>query len=162
MTRQAAEDVLSQTGVKTRLLLVANDCTDVSLREAEKWVGEYNRSWDLQVPRILLWNHRPALPALGATWNAALEFCFAAGVQDVLVPNNDCRIHPMTLHLLQTAMAEEVWSDRPRPLFISAVNAGSIPEPYAWDLTSRGGPDYSCFLISKECFEKYPFDPELT
>src|SRR5258706_15854597 len=105
MTRQAAEDVLSQSGVKTRLLLVANDCTDESLKEAELWVQQYNRSWDLQVPRILLWNHRPALPALGATWNAALQFCFAAGAREVLVVNNDTRLVPPTLTLLQEAMA---------------------------------------------------------
>lgn len=160
MTQNAAIDVLSQQMVKTRLLLVANDCTDESLREAEAWVGEYSRSWDLKEPRVLLWNHRPALPALGGTWNEALRFCFAAGASEVLVQNNDTHLHPQTLLLLLTSMGGE--DGKPQPFFVSAVNAGGIPEPYDFDLHMKGGPDYSCFLISKECFEKYPFDPELT
>lgn len=156
MTQNAAIDVLSQQMVKTRLLLVANDCTDESLREAEAWVGEYSRSWDLKEPRVLLWNHRPALPALGGTWNEALRFCFTAGAKEVLVANNDVRLHPRTVGYLLEALI------RGTQLFISAVNAGGIPEPYDFDLHMKGGPDYSCFLISRECFEKYPFDPELT
>ncbi len=75
----------------------------------------------------------------------------------MLVPNNDVRLHPQTLRLLLQAI-----HNYGNALFVSAVNAGRATEPYEWDLASRGGPDYSCFLISKECFEKYPFDPELT
>jgi hypothetical protein len=148
MTLDAANDVLDQEGVNTRLLLVANDCTDETLRIMEG----YCRGSE----RVLLWNHRPALPALGATWNRALEFCWESGASEVLVANNDLKLAPKTYSLLLEAMRAE------NALFVSAVNSGGIPDPYVWDLKAKGGPDFSCFLISNECHQRYPFDSELT
>ncbi len=170
-THQAAEDVLAQEGTgDVHLLLVANDCKDEELKKAEKWRG-------VQGGRVLLWNHRPALPALGSTWNTALQFCWQAGVEEALVVNNDVRLHEHTLLTLWEVMQNE------RALFVSAVgvreeqfdpgikrmgwwSAPPVEENTAglnWlDAAPRGGPDYSCFLISKECHEQFPFDPELT
>ena len=171
-TFQAAEDVLGQEGVgDVRLLLVANDCTSEELQKAEDWVATKSGS-------VLLWNHRPALPALGSTWNTALKFCWEAGVEEALVVNNDVRLHRGTHAALKSAL----WHCS--ALFVSAVGVteeqfdpgtnhelmfNEMPhpdpdpaEPQTRVGMPRGGPDYSCFLISKECHEQFPFDPELT
>jgi len=150
MTMQAANDVLDQS-VETRVLLIANDCTDETVRQMETFCKGSDR--------VLLWNHRPALPALGATWNEGLRFCFGAGAEEVLVVNNDVRLHPRTVHLLGAAL---LGGGEEPPFFVSAVNAGGIADPYEWDLSMKGGPDFSCFMVTREFFEKYPFDPELT
>jgi hypothetical protein len=150
-TRQAAEDCLTQEGVEPRLLLIANDCSDRDIVEANRWVlGRRGKA--------LIWNHRPALPALGSTWNVALRNCWEAGASEALVVNNDVRLHPQTLSLLSRYRGVK------DALFVSAVGVTEDQWPTdteKWSGT-RGGPDYSCFLISKECHERFPFDPELT
>jgi hypothetical protein len=148
MTLDCANDLLAQTS-PTRLLLMNNGGSDETRKSAEKFATANH-------PRVLLWSHDPQLPSLGASWNRALDFVWQTGGESALVPNNDVRLNPRTLELLLQGMAES------QGLFVSAVNTGSLPEPYEFSLTERGGPDFSCFLISKECHQKYRFDDNLT
>lgn len=154
MTIEACGDLLAQT-LPTRVLIISNGSADPEHAKLEEFAAQNH-------PRVLLWNHNPALPTLDATWNRALEAVWATGADHCLVPNNDVRLHPATY----ACLLEELDKGN---LFVSAVNAGdlfdgALPEvEYRANIgENHGGPDFSCFLISKEGHQKYPFDPSLT
>jgi hypothetical protein len=149
LTVTAARDLLGQVDVQTRVLLISNGSSDESR-------GKFEAFAEACHPRVLLWSHDPPLPSLSWTWNRALQFVWEAGGAEALVANNDIRLHPETYSLLLEAQKKH------GALLTSAVNTGEMPEPYKFDLDSRGGPDFSCFLISRECHLKYGFDPNLT
>lgn len=160
-TLQAAVDVLAQTS-PCRLLLVDNGSGQADRAAADAWL-QSRGSWVDH--RALIWHHDPPLPTLDATWNRALEAAWEAGAERALVVNNDVRLPRTTLEHLLRAM------DETHALFVSAVNVGEPPGAVAtWmqddyefpSMSSRGGPDYSCFLISKECHQRFPFDPKFT
>lgn len=159
LTQQALRDLLDQEGAgEVRVLGVASSPTESVKRECQKWMEKE--------PRLLFFFFEPALLSLSAGWNCALRFVWAAGGTEALVCNNDVRLHPRTLIALQAARRTS------GALFVSAV--GVTPEQYndAWTgpvpvddccfAEQRGGPDFSCYLISKECHEKYPFDEGFT
>jgi hypothetical protein len=159
LTEAAIADVLAQS-VPTRLLLINQGVDDAFRRRLEQIAEEYPE-------RVYLWSHQPSLPSLAATWNRALQFVWEVGGTEALVVNNDVRLHPVTYGALRLNLR-----DRSDALFISAL--GVTGEQYeAWSKDAlwtelsvpphgKGGPDFSCFLISKEGHEKYPFDEHLT
>lgn len=159
LTEAAIADVLAQS-VPTRLLLI-NQGVDAAFRERLELIAEQESD------RILLWSHVPPLPSLAATWNRALQFVWAVGGTEALVVNNDVRLHPKTVEILRAYLGH---CDC---LFITAVGVtgeqfaaydGSEPGLTPFDASEwarplhTGGPDFSCFLISKAGHEKYPFD----
>lgn len=174
-TKQAIQDLLAQQlpDAVTRILLVDNGSSHDTRRALELL--------QLEVPdhRLLCWWHDfplggPPFGTLDATWNRALEFCWAAGAKEALVVNNDVRLHPNTYACLRTAM------QKVDALFVSAVGVteeqfalacqeGSEPggayDPTSWRnalAVGGGGPDFSCFLISKECHARFQFDPQFS
>jgi hypothetical protein len=157
ITTQAIDDLLAQEGVRVRVLGISNGSGGDTRKELEARQREH--SWG---DRVFFWWHHPPLPTLDASWNAGLEFVWAAGGERALVVNNDVRLHKVTAGLLLKA-SEVPDADGKLPLFVSAVGVRpALPEPYAFDLFMKGGPDFSCFVISKECHEKYPFDENFT
>jgi hypothetical protein len=160
MTEAAIADCLAQS-VPVRVLVV-NQAVDNDFRDRlERITEEYP-------DRVFLWSHEPTLPSLAATWNCALKFVWAAGGTEALVVNNDVRLHPWTVQQLSRARYYA------EGLFVSAV--GVTPEQFAAapiplsdgldaeyftekgpDL-KKGGPDFSCFLISQECHRRFRFD----
>lgn len=152
-TEAAINDVLAQTS-PTRLLIV-NQGIETEFRERLERIAE-------QYPdRVFVWSHVPSLPSLAATWNRALHLVWETGGTEALVVNNDVRLHKYTYYLLSW------YRQRTDALFVTAVGVTAEqfnPDlDYAYEendksLHSRGGPDFSCFLISKEGHEKYPFD----
>lgn len=160
MTRQAICDCLDQTGVDPHVLVV--------LQGADREIRETLEGWAEREPRLLVWSHDPPLPSLSATWNRALRFVWEAGGEEALVVNNDVRLHPETLWHLSDICR------RHTALFVSAVGVreaqfnaflalrGREVGEAVWDVPgeclTRGGPDFSCFLISQGCHWKYPFD----
>jgi len=77
------------------------------------------------------------------------------------VINNDVRLHAQTMDTLRVARAVT------KALFVSAVGVTAeqfdpnAPVPIsvaARTFAARGGPDFSCFLISKTGHERFPFD----
>lgn len=170
MTRLAVEDVLAQTVPSPLLLLLDNG----SQPEGRALGDELMLA---QAPSpILTWHHDPPLPALAAVWNRALQFCWDAGASHALVVNNDVRLAPWTYALLLEVLEKTgAW-------FVTAV--GVQPEQYTryleggYDLArqalgevtesrkdgvrpegySYGGPDFSCYLITKECHRWFQFD----
>ena len=148
-TRKTISDLLAQSE-KPRVLLLAQG-VDWNFRgQIESWAEEDKR--------ILPWFHDPPLPSLSASWNRALRFCWALGEGVALVCNNDIELREDTLLWLSMTMQEE------EALFVSAVGVDQVgwgdrlvevlEEPSAM----KGGPDFSCFLISQECHTKFPFD----
>lgn len=157
-TRQVVDDLLAQAGpFLPRVLLLDNG----SPRE----VGELARRFTDGKRKTLLWSHRPPLPSLAASWNQALEFVWATGGEKAWLCNNDIRLAPGTAAALLAQFPSNVWPG-PTPLFVSAV--GVTEEQFdparqhiADDVyLTRGGPDFSCFIITKECHRKYPFDEQ--
>lgn len=154
MTRQAICDCLDQTGVDPHVLVV--------LQGADREIRETLEGWAEREPRLLVWSHDPPLPSLSATWNRALRFVWEARGTECLVVNNDVRLDPWTYlrlltclpdHLFVTAVGwdERRWMSTMYTERAEAVNGTQLA-------ASKGGPDFSCFLISKACHAQYPFD----
>ena len=151
---QAISDVLTQD-VPTTLLVVDQGSSDET-RDALRRLAGAER-------RVLLWLHDPCLPSLSATWNRALDFVWQQDEDAALVVNNDLRLHPSTVRVLVRTLVHD------HALFVSATGVGEEGWQVAnsdWanrvmnehNLAQRGGPDFSCFLISRACHEKYRFD----
>lgn len=153
LTQQAIEDVLAQS-VELTLLLIDNGSA-----EEGRHVGEEAAA---QSSRVLLWQHSPPLRSLSAVWNRALQFAWACGCEEAWVVNNDVRLWSGTYQYLQRIRRNTgAW-------FVTAT--GVTPEQFTAFVQdpvtpdSGGpdyplpGPDYSCFLLTKEGHERYPFD----
>jgi GT2 family glycosyltransferase len=157
MALNALKDCLHQS-VPTRVLII-NQGGDDALRTGLELASEADPE------RVFVWSHQPPLPSLAATWNRALRFVWAVGGEEALVINNDVRLHPVTVGGLKMNMK------RAEALFVSAV--GVTKEQYDRWITdgdlflettsgipanAKGGPDFSCFLISRECHLNFEFD----
>jgi len=153
MTAEAVDDLLAQEGCEMRVLVID--------KSEDREISALGREYlsDL-FPRVLYFSQTPALPSLAATWNKALDFVWETGAEVAFVCNNDIRVKPDTWATLH----EEMLRGQPGalPLFVSAIGVrkeqftGAAPVHN----DSKGGPDFSCFLISKECHDKYRFDEE--
>lgn len=160
MTIQAAEDALNQhlsAGEDIEVILADNGSCPEERARIEAW-----RESGL-VPKLHTKLIAFPLVALGSVWNQALDIAFDHGQRhnvDALIINNDVRIHPWTYDRLRGVMYET------DALFVSAVNVGEVPlalPGFSELLASpRGGPDYSCFLVSRDCWLNYQFDEHLT
>lgn len=161
MTEQAIYDLLGQS-VPTRVIVPAQG-VDAELRTHLEHLAE-------KFPdRVLCVFWDPALPALAAVWNRCLEMVWSLGEEEALVVNNDVRLLPQTVEFLSSVRHDT------EALFVSAV--GVAPEQFDQNMkldydsllttssrgglvgpASPGGPDFSCFLISRQGHREYPFD----
>jgi GT2 family glycosyltransferase len=154
LTAQAVQDVLNQT-VPVQLLLIDQGSDE----ESRAWA----RRVAVQTNQVSVWHYTPAL-SLAACWNHALQSVWDAGGHEAWVVNNDIRVHPRTLECLQEVQSLT------QALFVTPVNTGdrfhlassffdAVPTRWSPEfLASRGGPDFSCFLITRECHQSFPFD----
>lgn len=163
-TRDAIADVLTQTLPDLHLLLIDNGSGAEGRALGEEFA--------VQDPtRVLRWRHDPPLPSLSATWNHALRWAWESGAEHALVVNNDLRLHAATY--------ETLWNvqDTTGAWLVSAVGVTAAQfdprfdpmrlctcpvKHHSWYACAgswpKGGPDFSCFLITKECHRLYPFD----
>jgi hypothetical protein len=150
LTQQATLDLLAQS-LPTRVLLVANGASEAIVSPMREWVEPHH-------PRVLLWTWAPGLPSLSGCWNRALEYVWALGGTEALVVNHDVRLHQDTYRPLLEVL------DVTHSLFVSAVGVREGQFDPATSLSidgdAHGGPDFSCFLISKAGHERYPFDEQ--
>ncbi len=151
-TRTALDDCLGMKG--SRILAISNGSDEETDKRLRTMAAHSDH-------RIIAWFHQPPMLSLSATWNKALEFVWKSGGHQALMVNNDVRLNPATYESLLLKMLQT------GALFVSATGVTqeqylkAYPEgqpPTAKMMLSRGGPDFSCFLISKECHEKYSFD----
>ena len=167
LTPAAIADCLDQS-IPTRLLIIGQGL-DRPFRESLERIAEADPE------RIFVWNWDPPLPSLSAAWNHGLRFCWGLGAEKVLVVNNDVRLHRETVQALDGCFG--IVGPEP-PYFVSAVGVTAedfarayteatptqrpfytAPDAEGWGQPlARGGPDFSCFLISKEGHDRYPFD----
>lgn len=156
-TEQAVADCLAQTGVDPAVLVVNNGgTTDTRQR--------LNQLQLTHPERCFVWHHDPPLPSLSATWNRMLQFVWAQGGASALVVNNDVRLDPWTYNGLLGVQARE------QALFVSAVgwderrwmdsmfNDRAAADPIREEPLHKGGPDFSCFLLTQSGHWQYPFD----
>lgn len=149
MTEAAIADCLAQS-VPIRLLVINQGVDDAFRERLERLAEAYS-------DRIFVWHHEPPLLSLAASWNRALDFVWDQGGTEALVVNNDVRLHQATIFFLSLAMKQT------KAFFVSAVGVndeaqlgfGLLLDQIA---TQRGGPDFSCFLISKACHDHWRFD----
>lgn len=152
-TRPALSDVIRQKEVETAPILLDNLSDLNQARKAVAWTFAMDgRSDYIRMPGTV-----------DALWNAGLDYAFNGLETDVAaVINNDVRLNPDVLATLYHALRK---SDA---LFLSAVGVrdeswkqgvGSTLDSL---LSMRGGPDYSCFLITRRCWDDFPFDEKLS
>lgn len=152
MTIAALSDLLVQT-MPCRILVVNQGVEDPFRDQLERIAEEHDQ--------VMLWNHQPPLPSLSATWNRALDAAWEAGTVEALVVNNDVRLHRQTLEILSTVRTDTGAS------LVSAVGVTAEQFDPSVELvtaevcgSSRGGPDFSCFLIARSCHQAYRFDEQ--
>lgn len=110
--------------------------------------------------------------SVSRAWNAALSFLFGTrGCERVLVINQDSVLRPDTYRWLEnerTAFVTGVGSDDPTSVQgeVTCVNEDT-GDPLDWVYptprpeATRPHPDFSCFMISRECYERVgPFDEQ--
>jgi len=142
LTRNAVETFKAQAIGNIRILIIDDDSTDGTLQ------------WAQSVPVM-------AMPKFGhsgvaAMWNLGLGIIFQSN-DHALVVNNDVELRPDTYHRLLadgggfvTAVGS---NDRTK---ITPDDAGCLSVPSG---ETRPHPDFSCYLIRKETYEKVgPFD----
>lgn len=168
MTYHAAQDCLDQT-LPSTLLLIDNGSALEGRETAERLRFKHPG-------RVLTWHHDPPFPSLSAVWNRALRFCWEAGAEQALVVNNDVRLAPWTYELLlevqrttgawfvtAVSVTEPQYQDYARMDIDHARLALGVPTESRKDGIkvegySYGGPDFSCYLITRECHRWFQFD----
>jgi len=151
MTEAAINDCVAMEGTE---LLVINQGVDDDFRDHLERLAE-------AIDQLHVWHHNPPLASLGASWNRALDFVWQSGGEEALVINNDVRLRPDTYGMLSTIL------DQTGSMFVTCIGVteaqwrASLGTPgieLVDDLSQRGGPDFSCYMISKTCHELYRFD----
>lgn len=138
LTRNAVASFLTQDIGNVQVLLIDNASTDGT--------GPWVRTLDDRVLTV----HFAAPKSVAACWNYGLRWAFSHGIKHVLVANNDVVLRPDTYRIL-------VADGGP---FVTGVGvntteqAAEAPEPQ----NRRPFPDFSCFLIRREVFERVQFD----
>jgi GT2 family glycosyltransferase len=140
-TRDAVADFLAQDIGNVEILIVANSPTDGTLE------------WLRTQPRNVHVMHLTPPRSVAYSWNRALEYVFGLGEEYALVVNNDVRLRPDTFRLL-------VEDGGPFVTAVGVRDPKKIEPPYSRPgAPPRPHPDFSCFLIRKEVWEKVgPFD----
>jgi len=129
LTKACLPTLLAQNG-SPRILAVDNASTDGTYR----WLGT-------QPVERMYGNFR----SVSRMWNEALRYCFSEGFERVMVVNNDTLLQPWTYNHLDAENAD----------FVTAVGVNTMEqfnEPIDLKET-RDRPDYSCYMISKRCWE---------
>ena len=156
---QALSDACNQS-IPTKVLVINQGSSNETRRRLEALAEEHDQ-------QILLWSFDPALPSLSAVWNRALDFVWELGGTEALVINNDIRLDTDTYQTLLNGLRYCLGPEYTlvENLFVSAVGvtAEQFEERRRHDehilyTGDRGGPDFSCFLISKACHQQFRFD----
>src|SRR6516162_2231856 len=135
LTRKAIKSFKAQD-IETTILVVNNASTDGT----SEYLGTERD--------IAQFYFEPPL-SVAASWNRALHFVFRHGATHALVVNNDIELQPSTYRIL----LEDGGG------FVTAVGTTSWPEVIQPPTERRPHPDFACYLIRKETYEKVgPFD----
>src|ERR1700679_895755 len=87
-------------------------------------------------------------------WNVSLERAFVSGAEHVLVANNDTILPPWFY-------SELLMCKKPFVTGVSVNQMDQISSP-PWPMPLQPHPDFSAFLITRECWKKVgPFDERM-
>lgn len=139
LTKRCVESVLAQD-IPTKVVIVDNGSTDGT----DEWSREKGYRW-------FGFNHNAGV---SKGWNAGLDWFLSAMPREhVLCVGNDTILAPWTYSALLSANVP----------FVTGVDVGmsQLPEkPDVFPLSPH--PDFSCFLMRRECWEKVgPFDERM-
>lgn len=129
---------------------LAQDCGDVliSLIDNDSSDGSYEWAKSIPHPRTLM-QFRPQI-GVSAGWNVGLRNLFEdEGADHVLVCNSDTVLP----EIMYSALLERVkaWGAK----FVTGISVSDNPPPRLFiPREPAEGPDFSCFLITKECWER--------
>lgn len=143
MSRRCVDSLLAQDCGDMRVVIVGNGAIDgvVQVLQARYW----------NEPRVEIMAYA-GMRSLHMIWNERIERVLAQEPY-VLVCNNDTVLRPDTFRLLRDDGG----------LFVTGVSVGTREEMERCDAKEkRPHPDFSCFLIRKECWERVGrFDADL-
>lgn len=134
------------------LIVIDDGSMDVTKVELRKLASEDPRVVVITDPRV---------DSLSAKWNIGVKTAFDNNCEAVLICNNDILFNPITIDTLVARLS------RGDVALVSAHNLrNELAEPTAiltfpvnYEASESPHPDFSCFLISKEAYEKVgPFD----
>lgn len=154
LSRRAIISAASQLGVEPlNLLVIDQGSTPENFAALEELYA--------LIPTLRLWRHDPPLPSLAATWNRGLDYAWAIGCKDALVVNNDVELSLTYYQQLRTRMKQDVLH------FLSGVGVHpgqTVGLPAGQELTEpfQLHPDFSAFVITRLCHQKYRFDEYFT
>lgn len=142
MSKRCVDSLLAQDIGDVRVVIVGNGAIDgvVQVLQARYW----------NEPRVEIMAYA-GMRSLNMIWNERIERVLATELF-VLVVNNDTVLRPDTFRLLRDDGG----------LFVTGVSVGRHEEMERCDPhEKRPHPDFSCFLIRKECWERVGrFDEE--
>jgi GT2 family glycosyltransferase len=140
LTKKCVESVVWQQDIPTDLFIYDNGSTDGT----HDWLAK-NRAY-INPSRDCCYSINCVNSGVSYGWNTCLRFFFEEEQQDhCLVLNNDTILNPSTYRLLLSANVP----------FVTGASFGDLAEvmkPQTVTLTD--GPDFSCFLIRRDCWEK--------
>ena len=142
LTRRTLKAALAQD-VPVEIILVDNQSSDGTLHWA--------LAVEAQIKDVRVITLAKQL-SLAACWNLALRKVWERGGEHALVLNNDVLIQPPTYKILESTGWDFVTT-------VSVDNEEQFQFPRALDMYGRPHPNFSGFLIRKECFDKVgPFN----
>lgn len=130
LTRAAVASFLKQD-IPVQVLVIDNGSTDGTTE------------WLHSQPVYTI--HYKQAKSVAECWNRAIRLCLKED-DHVLVCNNDVELRPDTYRLLMENGGS----------FVTAIEVFDKKQMDAVDVTRQGPhPDFSCFLIRKECWQKF-------
>jgi O-antigen biosynthesis protein len=144
LTRKAIKTLVAQDIGNVQIVVINNASTD-------------GTSEFLQTQKQIAQMYFAPPMSVAASWNWGLKYCFRMGAEYVLVVNNDVELRPDTYRLLVADGGGFVTA-------IGTRDATKIQPPYNVpdkNAVKRPHPDFSCYLIRREIYEKVgKFDEE--
>ena len=130
---------------------LAQDCGDVHVYFVDNASTDGTREFlNAQDTKIVHTTHQTPPLSVAKSWNFGLRWLFENGAEHVLVVNNDVELRP---DMYRELLAADL-------LFATGVGVATRNQMAgAFTRADRPNPDFSCFLIRRDCWEQLgPFD----